>query len=388
MRKHVIVSALSHDQVNSGVSRISAMVGEESLWFETADTDLVLSPEAFASALLVPAMSHGLDLVFEDSLSNVWLDNSRKLIELFSQWWGWTPITITSLSKETVQRGVSHGRALCFSGGVDSFFSLLTYPEPIDKLVLVQGYDIDVNDNEGAQYAFDHLSQVAVDRGIQAVMVKTNFREHSVSGKKYKHAFGGALAAIGHMLSDTSELIISASYSYEDAVPYGSHWKSDHLYSSEAMSFVHYGAELHRNQKIQQIAKTPIFRKHMRVCQNNLKGLFHLSDKAINCGVCQKCIQTLLVLQQEGSIEDLEIFKNRTNFAQYIYQHPGTVEYYLEVYEEILRRGVDKQLELSIRALIRRSKIMRKFDWSGRRGRKLVFPFLKVFDSIEKKLVR
>lgn len=388
MGKQVIVSALSHDQVNSGVSRVSAMVGEESLWFETADTDLILSPEAFASALLVPAMSHGLDLVFEDSLSNVWLDNSRKLIEIFTQWWGWPPITITSLSKETVQRQVSYGRALCFSGGVDSFFSLLTYPEPIDKLVLVHGYDIDVNDHEGAQYAFKHLSQVAEDSGIKAVMVKTNYREHYVSGKKFNHAFGGALAAIGHMLSDTSELIISASYSYADAVPYGSHWQTDHLYSSEVMSIVHYAPELHRNQKLQKIAQVPIFRKHLRVCQNNLKGSFHLSEKAINCGVCQKCIQTLLVLQQEGSIDDLEIFKNRTNLDRYIYQHPGTVEYYLEVYEEILRRGVDKQLDLSIRALIRRSKIMKKFDWSGRRGRKLVFSFLKMYDTLEKRLVR
>lgn len=383
----VLVRSLFCDAQRSGVSRVTALVDGKPLWFESSDTELLCSPEGFASALLVPAMSHGKDLVFEDPLCETWLENTRQLIKVFSQWWGWSPIKVSSLSKRPVEKRIADGRALCFSGGVDSFYSLITYPEPIDTLILVQGYDINIDDNVGAQHTFNHMKLVAAARGIDAVMVKTNFREHHIGGKKYKHAFGGALAAIGHLVGDTRELIISSGYRYDEARPYGSHWQTDILWSSAGMKVVHYGAELNRDQKLRTIAAEPLVRKHLRTCQENLSDSFQISDKIMNCGRCLKCIRTLLVFQQEGGIDDLDIFENRSDLDVHLYRHQDIDEYFFGLYEEICRYGVSKTCELSIRALIRRSKIMRKFNWAGRKGRRLIFAFFRAYDSIERLLV-
>jgi len=386
MSNRVIVESLIRDNSVNGVSRISALVNGLPLWFESSDTDLSMSPEGFASALLVPAMSHGLDLVFENPLSPVWLENSRMLMEYFSKHWNWRPIKIESAPSSRLQTCTQTAkRALCFSGGVDSFYSLLTYPEQINTLITVHGYDIRLSEDKGGHIACDHVRQVAAAMNIDAVIVRTNYREHPVAGRKYKYSYGGALSGIGHLVNNTGELIISSGLRFDEVFPNGSQWQTDPFWSSETMKVVHYGAHFNRDQKLRAIAANPLVPKHLRVCQENLERKFEISD-FLNCGRCQKCIRTLLVLQQENILDKLETFQNKKDLDIYLDNLMEIGDYLFASYEEICRRGIDKKYERSIRALICRSRFFKKIKCSGRSSKRRVFKLLRLADALKRKL--
>ena len=366
MGKTIVVEKLFHDGSIPGVSRISANVDGKQFWYESSDTELVISPEGFANALLCPAMSLGRDLYFEDPLSEVWLENIQTVIDNYSQWFGWKRIQVKSGSTEAAMKKTGNLRALCFSGGVDSFYSLLTYPQHIDMLVTVHGYDIYLSDTIGAQFAYEHLKQIAAAKNVGAVMMRTNYREHHITGRKYRHSYGGALAVVGFLVSGVSELIISSGFRRDEALPDGSHWQTDPLRSSDSVKIIHYGNELIRDDKLRAIASEPLLKKHLHVCQQNVRGSFKIKDNLMNCGCCIKCSRTLIVLQQEAGIDDLEGFVNKKDMDVHLYNEPNVGEYLFKAYEEIIRRGVSRRTELSIRALMRRSRILNKFTWAGR----------------------
>jgi hypothetical protein len=382
----IVVGSLVQAHI-AGVSRVSADVGGEPLWFESSESDLNLSPEGFGSALLVPAMSQGRDLIFEDPLCPVWLENTRKLMEYFSHWWGWRPIRIESRSSTGPVSSGGHPakRALCFPGGIDSFHSLLTCPDMIHTLVMVHGYDIRLDDADGARFSFEHVRQVAEKTGRDAVLIRTNYREHPVAGRKYPYAYGGALAGIGHLLNKTDELIISSGMRYDEEDLDGSQWQTDPLWSSQKMRVVHYGADLSRDEKIRSIAGYPLVQDHLRVCQENWKGRFRISARYLNCGRCLKCVQTLLAFGQTGGTDGLATFENTTDLHLHLANVQQSKEYLFETYAEILRKGLDEKTEMALRALIRRSKVLNRMDWAGRRGRKAVFHIFKWVESLKAK---
>lgn len=381
----IVVGRLVVENPSPGISRVSAQVGEEKLWFESAEMQMAPSTEGFGSVLLVPAMSHGRNLVFEDPVCATWLANIQDLMAYHSRWWGWPPIRIEAKPADVRGRAKEESRALCFSGGADSFYSLLTYPQPIDKLVMVHGYDIRLDDADGARSSFDHVRQVAETKGIEAVMVRTNYREHPLAGKKYKYAYGGALFGVGHLLANVGEMILSSGFRYDEARPDGSHWQTDPLWSSAAMKAVHYGAGLIRDEKLRAICNDPLLKKHLRVCQQNLSGGFHISEKSLNCGTCQKCVRTLLVLGQEVGIDDIEIFANTADLDVHLYKETNVGTYLYKAYREISRRGVDKRMQVSINALLRRSRVINRFEWAGRRGSKLLYGIYRWVDALERK---
>jgi hypothetical protein len=383
VKKRIIVEKLFHEKNVSGASRVSANVDGKPFWYESSDSELVISPEGFANALLCPAMSLGRDLYFEDPLSEVWLNNIQKVIEQYSLWLGWKRIKIESGSTEAAIKKTGNSRALCFSGGVDSFHSLLTYPQHIDKLITVHGYDIRLDDTDGAKFTYENTKKVAAAKGMDSVLIRTNYLDHHIAGRKYRYSFGGALSAIGFLVSGVNELVISSG----EAFPSGSHSKIDPLRSSADVKIIHYGNnDLTRDDKFRAIASEPLLKKHLHVCQQNLHQSFDISDNSLNCGRCIKCVQTLLVLQQEAGIDDLEGFANKKNLDAYLYNEPYVRKYFFKSYNEIIRRGVDKPTELAIRALIRRSRILNKFAWAGRTVTRAMFSILRQYDSIERKI--
>jgi hypothetical protein len=275
MKNRIVIKPISIKKNNKNY-RISACVNDQLLWFESHETPLSPSPEAFANALLVPAMIQGSDLVFADPLCPIWLENTHKLMNIYNDWYGWKPIAITAPKAES--SNVCHGNkiALCFSGGADSFHSLLTYPKKISYLVMVHGYDIELSDTDGARIVFEHIKDVGNAIGIPAIKITTNYRQHNISGKKYRYSYEGALAAIGNLMTDINELIISSDYSREALQNFNaaSHWKTAPLRSSKQKTFTHYGESLTRDEKLRQIAKEPLIKKHLLVCQENLRSDF------------------------------------------------------------------------------------------------------------------
>jgi hypothetical protein len=103
---------------------------------------------------------------------------------------------------------------------------------------------------------------------------------------------GAALAAIALALAPNHGLVyIASTYSYADLHPWGSHPLLDPLWSTEAVQIVHDGGET-RVDKLRLLVQYPDVLARVRVCWENLGNY--------NCGLCEKCVRTMLGLRALG----------------------------------------------------------------------------------------
>jgi len=374
--------------VKDDVYTVSALVDGEPIWFQSADHTLRMAPEAIAGALLVPAVHLGRNLVFADPLCPVWLDHARQLMDFYHQWWDWPPVEISSSTKDTPVKYEGDKTGLCFSGGVDSFYSIITYPEPIDMIITVHGYDIALDDEAGAAHAITNTHKVANEYGIKALSIKTNLRQHHIAGKRFRNSHEGALAAIGYLVEGMGTLIISSDYSREalHTIKHGLHWKTTPLRSSKDIRIRHYGEQYSRAQKIDKIAGNPVLCKHLRVCQQNLKPGFDLSGQFLNCGTCAKCVLTLIVLQHSTELDTFECFANTKHLAHYLDQVVTIDEHTCSSYEKHCTVDVEPALQHAFRALVWRSRFLNKRPWLGRKGTKFLGNFFKSWHNFKQRL--
>ncbi len=304
--------------------RIAADVAGTPVWIESSDAELRPAPEAFASAFLLPALHAGRALTISDPVDPLWLEHVGRLPPIFRRWWRY-PIravnATTTRGAHATTTGAAHAtttgaaratttpsspaneprgaRALFFSGGVDSFYSLLRGGTDLDFLVAIHGFDVALDDRPRLEAVTSLVRNVAAERGLRPIVVRTNLRSHPlVAAPAWERAHGGVLAAIGHALGgEVSEVLISSSIATDREYPWGSHWKSDPLYSSASRRFRQVGMERRRIQKLREIAAEPLVRKHLRVCWENRAG-------TLNCQRCKKCLQTRLALADCGALEE------------------------------------------------------------------------------------
>jgi hypothetical protein len=302
------------ETTRGNVSRVSANVEGDSIWFETRDAALHASPEAYASLLLIPALHRGARLELDVPLDPTWLDHTGPLLDVFARWWRLPRLRPTAPLRATPHGPAAEATALCFSAGIDSFDALLSSGEPISKLVTVQGFDIALDDTPRMDALSASLGAIAAETGIPSIIVRTNMRSHPlIQPVPWERAHGGALAALGHVLGATSgRLIIASSVQIGDWLePWGSHWEVDPLWSSSSVEIVHYGADRARTRKLAAIADHPLVQHHLRVCWEN-------RTPTGNCSSCEKCLSTMLKLVELGRLDRFSVFEHSDDLAERI----------------------------------------------------------------------
>lgn len=353
-----------HASTERGCHRVAADVDGVPLWYESDEVELLPAPEAFGTALLLPALQRGRRLSLDAPVSATWLSNVAQLLKVWREWWGYTellPRAATHLETDAARRvetdetATTRETALCFSGGVDSFYSLLHGDERPGLLVAAHGFDIPLRDTARMDAFKESLRAVAASVGAKAVVIRTNFREHPSAGRSslWERAHGGALAALGHLLSGkASRLIISSTYNKSNPQPWGSSSVTDHFWSSDRMDVMHGGAEAPREEKVRLLAREPLAREHLRVCWENRapRG---------NCSRCTKCIVTMVMLAEWVALADFPVFDGGDALAERVDALP-----YLKVYfnrlEKILQRGLlEPEVAGAVQRLVRRSRRVR-----------------------------
>ncbi|MGE0128760.1 MAG: hypothetical protein AB7U82_11830 [Blastocatellales bacterium] len=301
-----------------GVYCVSADVEGVPLWFESADVALSPSPEAFASAMLIPAIARGETLTLDESLSPVWLSNVSRILPIFRDWWDYPEIPPQPAYAKFESATRQAATALCFSGGADSFHTLLCSGHTIHYLVFVIGFDIALDDRVRFEAFEQSLRAVTAATGARPIVIRTNLREHpAFSPVSWERTHGGALAAIGHLLSDAAgQLLVSASQHHSQTTPWGSHWLTDLFWSSEKLQIVTAGAELERIEKIRQIAGELLAREHLRVCWEN-------REPSGNCSRCEKCVRTRLALLDCGELASFPGFDGEESLIRDINAIPA-----------------------------------------------------------------
>ncbi|HET7551541.1 MAG TPA: hypothetical protein VFK04_09625 [Gemmatimonadaceae bacterium] len=358
-REHLSISAIRSSN-RGGVSRVFADVDGSELWFESADIALRASCEAFVSSFLIPAAVLGRQLVAADAVAADFAANLPRVLDITARWWEYARLLpkLDTVAAGTRQRGTHHARqmspgtALCFSGGVDSFYSLLEAGHQVDALVFVHGFDVKLDDTERATAIQQHLRAVAREVGARPVCIRTNLREHpTFRATPWIHTHGGALAAAGHLLSDAwGTLLISASYSFADHKTWGSHWELDPHWSGAGLRVEHVGAQHRRTEKIAALKDHPLVHRYLRVCWEN-------RSHRLNCSRCEKCIRNQVLLAGFGTLDSFEVFEPSSTLSERVDAVECIrIEGLFQRYERALELGLPYDVDAAVRRLLSRSR--------------------------------
>jgi lipid II:glycine glycyltransferase (peptidoglycan interpeptide bridge formation enzyme) len=184
-----------------------------------------------------------------------------------------------------------------FSGGVDSFYTLLKNRDKVTHLIFVHGFDIDLTNDSLRKRASNAAREVARELGKSLIEVKTNLRSFSDQVVDWRQYHGAALASVGLLFQHMfREVLIPGTFTYADLSPWGSHPLLDPLWSTDQMKFMHDGGEATRVEKAAYISRYEVAMRWLRVCWMN-------PDLAYNCGQCGKCLLTMAALRTVGSLE-------------------------------------------------------------------------------------
>jgi hypothetical protein len=343
--------------------RAAAVVDGHAVWFESADRPLAAASEAFGAAFLVPALHTGRPLRLAGPVCDQWAVNLARLTDEFRRLWypaAPRPLVVPKRREMGAQRAAAAAdrpadsaalpAALCFSGGVDAFHALLASGHQIETLVTVVGYDVRLRDRLRATAVAAMARQVGAEMGSRAVVVSTNLRRHPLLKRTpWLRAFGGPLAALGHLLAPAPDRILVASDGLGFEHPeVGSRPSTDPLHGAATLAVDHVAPAVTRLDKIRRIAADPIVQRHLRVCWQNAGG-------AINCGRCEKCVRTMLALDACGTLGRFAGFGHGRGLVAAIDRLPEVEGVVRPFYRELLGQGLSAPAAAAVRRLLGRS---------------------------------
>ena len=275
--------------------------------------------DALAAALLLPAMRAGESLNIVPPISARLSFSLPRIRDIFHTWWPHLPrIEIYSRNSAAHAGPPPDGAATFFSGGVDSFYSLLkhrkgggTLPVPLSHLIFMKGIETRLELSRGIQETESWVRDVATEVGVECIVGESNVRT-SLQGTEEnldweRHYHGSALAAVALGLSGgLAYVCIPSAFTYNYLIAHGSTPLVDEMYSTEHLNVVHDGAESSRANKLASILEwdRDLVLQHLRVCIWNSGG-------AYNCGKCYKCVRTAIPLYILGLWDRARTFPNK-----------------------------------------------------------------------------
>ncbi len=328
--------------------RVQADVDGLPVVFTSRDAPLRPSPEAFASAMLIPALHHGEVLRVEAPLDRRWLKGAAAAARLTAAWWDYEPHRVAARRALPGLTRRVPDEALCFTLGVDSFHVLMQHRPRPSTICFVQGYDVALDDHPRAAAVEARIRQVGDALGVRAVILRTDLRENPLfASVTWEYTHGGALAAAGHLLGGIAgTLLIAGTFSPASLRPWGSHRDLDSCWSSRRMRIEHADQELARESKLFAIAHEPLVQANLRVCWEHLTG-------DLNCSRCDKCVSSMVILDAAGVLDRFATFAPERPLPALIDELPTTR--YLNQYARLIRTVLRGDVAAAAGRLLERS---------------------------------
>lgn len=289
-----------------------------SIWYKFPE-EFDLHPHianGIAALCLIPAMKSGTDLVIKDDvISKKLLAGLNTAQDILTKWYPTDLHRINIIAKKTSDKRFNGQRDMvlsCFTGGVDSFHTLLKNKDKITHLLYVHGYDIPLQETEFRKKVSSHLHKVAKKVNKELIEVETNAREFTdYVGATYwgPYFYGPAIASVGLMLAgDVRDFLVPSCQSYADLSPRASHVLLDYLWSTEDFNVIYDGAEASRTEKVAYIAHNNIVKDHLRVCWQ--------SNDDYNCSKCEKCLRTMVSLELFDELQTAKTFETALDYQR------------------------------------------------------------------------
>lgn len=341
----------------NGRHRVSANVDGSPVWFDSPDTPLAAAAEAYGSALLVPALHAGRPLRLADPVNETWGVNLAALTNAWRNlWYPAAPRPLVVPGNGSPERPLgkppapASATALCFSGGVDAFDTLLHGGQPVHRLAYVVGYDVGLRERRRAADVTALVRDVAQHVGCKSTILHTNLRRHPLPKRTpWLRAFGGAVAAIGHLLRGSIDRLLLSSDGLGFEHPeVGSRPSTDPLHGSDGLAVEHVAATVTRLEKLRRIAGEPLVQRHLRVCWKNV-------GSKLNCGCCEKCVRTMLALDACGMLGRFPGFAYGRGLTAAIDAMPAVEDVVETFYRDLLDRGLSPSLTAAVSRLLART---------------------------------
>jgi hypothetical protein len=268
------------------------------VWIEASE-DLFQGADFLLPVALLPAMKVGAPLRPPGKVSPRLLSSMREVQDIFSMWESlFERVPVEAETREGIAERAS-GAACFFSGGMDSFHTLLRNQDEISHLIYLHRRPPN-EDHSAMEASARRVRRIAEELGKSMIEVDTNlysFAHEAHINWKYYHGAWIASAALlfQHMFH---KVFIAASSTHEHLRPQGTHPVLDHLWSTEYMDFRHDGCEVRRVDKAAYIADFPVAMRWLQVCD--------ATRGAYNCGKCNKCFRSMLNLKAHGVLERCE----------------------------------------------------------------------------------
>ena len=214
------------------------------------------------------------------------------------------PIPIEGASSKETATSHKPRAGLFFSGGIDSWYSLLLHQEEVTDLVWVSGADIPLENTAHLEKSIDLARRVADRFGKRLVRVRTNMRSFTdrfVAWHLYLDSLMQSPALL--LQRDFARMYLASALTSENLRHYGLDPLVPELWSSSRLQVVYDFLEVDRLEKTARVAQEPFALQNLRVCwQNPVEGL--------NCGVCEKCLRTMVNLAAAGALERAPVFNH------------------------------------------------------------------------------
>ena len=358
--------------------------GLETYWYDVDEEHapaLSLSGTPWLAGLLPLAASLGQKLRIGRPVDPLLAENASRITEMWASWYRkrfpWLrPVAVEAEIEASPPAPVASETGAFFSGGIDSFFTVLrnadlvdraTFP-PIGRLVWVGGFDLPLGSPEVEfRRLRDKLSGAAHGLGLGFLDVRTNLRETRLREVGWGHiAHGCALASVGLALERRFQaLYIAPSFEPEDLKPWGTHPETDFLLSSRTTRFIHDTLGPRRILKLERICRSEVAMRSLHVCFR--------SGTADNCCGCRKCLLTMLMLEVSGHMARCTVFPSPLDLERVrrIYLRGP---FYMGMFGEVLeraRKGGRTDIARAVAACrwrYRRTKpLVTVLDWLRRR---------------------
>lgn len=252
---------------------------------------------------------------------------------------------------------------LFFSGGIDSWYSLLVHREEVTDLVWVSGADIPLDDTAHMEKSIDLVKRVADRFGKRLVTIRTNMRSFTDRFVPWYIYLDHMMQSPAHLLKrEFNRMYLASALTSANLLRYGLDPTVTDLWSSSTLQVVYDCLEVDRLQKTARVAEEQFALENLRVCwQNPVEGL--------NCGMCEKCLRTMVNLEAAGALERCPVFNRPLDLKlvarDFIKDDNQLFNTQMNL-EAITKKG-NKPLARALQRSIRSSAWKRRWDkpWNG-----------------------
>lgn len=289
-------------------------VRQEDLWLDVParfEGELSRSGNCWLAFLLPLGAALGEPVRIGLPVDPVLLTNADRLLHIWSVWYpDASPVKVEAAAgNESAAPGAGRTAAF-FSGGVDSFFTLLRprttaapgHRRPIQDLLTLHGFDVPLTRRAEFQRMRARHQKTADALGMELLDLATNLRTTRWRAANWALlAHGAGLAGVALALEGRlGAVYIAGGGGYRGLHPWASHSVTDPLFSTSRTDVVYDAVEFLRTEKIEAIADATVVHDALHVCW--------VEENDANCGVCNKCLRTMLVLDVCGALSRCRTF--------------------------------------------------------------------------------